>query len=97
MDTTTKDPRPRVRGDVNEHYWLAQRMAKATGVDVAGAFSDGALDSEEWADLITRCQTCRWTEGCKRFLDRTSDDTPSIPHTCENHALLERLAARQDT
>jgi hypothetical protein len=79
-------------GDPNTHYWLAQRMARANHIDLAGAVAHGDLDQEHWADLVQNCRSCPWTEGCKRWLNAPSHETVHIPMKCHNH---DRLAALQ--
>ncbi|GGF61861.1 MULTISPECIES: DUF6455 family protein [Mameliella] len=94
MDGTRPAPtRPTVLGDETEHYWLVQRMAKATGVDLVGAMDAGLLTQEDWAGLVTRCRGCTWSEGCGQWLNKPVDDTRSFPGTCLNR---KRLAALQD-
>ena len=44
---------PPVLGDEVEHYWLVQRMAKATGVDLVQAM-DAGLSSIEHLDYAFR-------------------------------------------
>jgi len=92
-----RSPRPRKLGARLKHYWLAQRMAKRTGVDLKEAFETGALPQEDWADLVTRCQACNWTEGCGRFLSTTEEGPLPIPPGCENRATLLKLKTEQRT
>jgi hypothetical protein len=82
-------------GDAGTHHWRVRRMARATGVDLAGAFHEGALKQAEWAAMITRCRGCRWTEGCGRWLDRPEDALRDAPDGCENRGALHALRAEQ--
>jgi hypothetical protein len=87
--------KPHVLGATKDHYWLLQRMAKATGVDLVAAMQHDSLNTQAWAQLVTDCRKCQWTEGCKRFLDRADPDIDSpLPEGCENRAPLEQIRSR---
>ena len=85
---------PPVLGDEVEHYWLVQRMAKATGVDLVQALDAGLLTQEDWASIVTRCRGCQWTEGCGDWLDQPIDDTRPFPQPCVNRKRLARIGDR---
>lgn len=70
-------------GDRKRHYWLAQRMAKTTGTDLAGVHAAGALSQERWAEMVEACRGCDWTEGCERWLAKT-DGASEVPASCPN-------------
>ncbi|WP_305967943.1 MULTISPECIES: DUF6455 family protein [unclassified Mameliella] len=94
MDGTRPAPtRPTVLGDETEHYWLVQRMAKATGVDLVGATDAGLLSQEDWAGIVTCCRGCGWSQRCDQWLNKPVDDTRSFPGNCLNR---KRLAALQE-
>jgi hypothetical protein len=78
-------------GDEKEHFWLARRMAKATGTDLVGAMEDHALSQDDWAEMVRRCRGCEWTCGCKRWLDDMAPDGRDVPTTCVNHVRFEKL------
>ncbi|WP_439124841.1 DUF6455 family protein [Marivita sp.] len=83
-------------GDTGVHFWLLQRMAKTCGVNTAEAANRGDLDSEAWVDLVQRCRTCQWADGCKRWLETHRSDLEAKPPTdCVNASLLRLLAERQ--
>lgn len=79
-------------GPETRHYWMAMRMAKATGVDLVAAMDEGLLSQAGWARLVTRCRGCPWTEGCDRWLASPTEDTRPLPESCVNH---KRFAALQ--
>ncbi|MDJ0823585.1 MAG: DUF6455 family protein [Paracoccaceae bacterium] len=87
-------------GEVNQHYWLALRMAKATGVDLAQAMDADLLDQEGWSQMVTRCRGCVWAKGCTRWLDIPHDDLRALPTSCVNRdrfaALREDLDPKED-
>ena len=89
--------RPRVLGDENEHYWLVQRMARATGVDLVEATKAGVLSQEEWAGIVTRCRSCQWSEGCQSWLSEPVDEERPFPETCINRKRLAALKTELET
>lgn len=81
-------------GDENEHFWLVQRMAKATGTDLVAAMDDGALTNEDWSAMVQHCRGCAWADGCHHWLDQPGTDRPrGVPQTCVNHERFARLRA----
>ena len=86
MDGTARNPRK--LGDRIKHYWLAQRMAKRTGVDLNAAATSGDLSQDDWSNVVTRCQ---------KFLGQTDAVLQPIPATCENSQTLKHLKFKQRT
>ena len=78
-------------GSERQHYWMALRMAKATGTDLAAALATGRLTQDDWASIVTRCRGCPWTEGCARWLQRPIDSIRDLPEGCRNAELFEDL------
>lgn len=83
-------------GDENAHYWLVQRMAKATGVDLVAAMDGGRLDHVDWADIVTTCRTCQWADGCARWLSQPTDEERDCPRTCLNRTRFQVLQDGSD-
>ncbi|MCF6444048.1 DUF6455 family protein [Nereida sp. MMG025] len=81
--TDARSSQIRKLGDPRKHFWLAQRMAKAIGVDLAGKSRGGEIDQAEWAGMITKCRGCQWAEGCSTWL-QDQDGSATAPNTCEN-------------
>ncbi|MGP6089875.1 DUF6455 family protein [Antarctobacter jejuensis] len=97
MDGADRAPtRPQVLGDENEHYWLVQRMARATGVDLVKAAETGELTQEGWAGIVHQCRTCQWGEGCQRWLSEPVDETRPFPDGCINRKRLADLKVTQE-
>lgn len=83
--------RPTILGSETDHYWLVQRMAKATGVDLVRAFKEGRLSQSDWAGIVTHCRGCTWAGGCGHWLDAPVDDIRAVPKPCLNRQRLEGL------
>ena len=90
-------PKPvpwRPLGETGVHYWLVQRMAKTCGVNTAAAVEDGDLEQADWVDMVQRCRSCQWVEGCERWLSRQDSDGVTPPEDCLNARLLTVLSER---
>ncbi|OSQ44946.1 DUF6455 family protein [Marivita geojedonensis] len=84
-------------GDTGVHFWLVQRMAKTCGVNTAQAAREGDIVEQEWVDMVQRCRSCQWVNGCERWLDRTDIDSSATPPAdCLNADLLHLLSKRQN-
>ena len=70
-------------GDIKDHYWLAKRMAKSSGVDLVQAFKDGEIVQQDWADMVQTCRSCTWVDGCGRWLE-ASHRRAETPKSCLN-------------
>jgi len=82
-------------GDKGRHYWLLQDMARATDVDLVGAFRDGRITSRDWAEMIDLCRACDWGDGCQTWLQAGKAPRP-IPRHCRNSARLAQLKCEQE-
>ncbi|WP_425101588.1 DUF6455 family protein [Tropicibacter sp. S64] len=78
-------------GSERKHYWLVQRMAKATGVDLVEAMAGQSLTSEDWARMVTHCRGCEWVQGCRHWLDAAEDTPRACPDGCANKARFADL------
>jgi hypothetical protein len=78
-------------GDPITHFWNVQRMARATGTDLVAAHDTGALSSEDWAGMVTRCRGCEWAEGCQEWLPEHTDGTAKAPKGCVNRRIFDAL------
>jgi len=92
MSTST----PRPLGDENRHYWLAVSMAKATGTDLQSALDEGRISHADWADLVTRCRSCQWVEGCDCWLAKQEAGSADPPDPCVNSAFFAQARDGQD-
>jgi len=84
---------PQKLGEANAHFWLIQRMAKTSGLDLAQAMADGLLAQEEWARMVTRCRGCAWAAGCHEWLDVTDQAAEVPPVPCLNRARMAEMKA----
>lgn len=83
-------------GDTGVHYWLVKRMAKTCDIDMVDAVESGDLQIEGWADLVRKCRSCTWVDGCTRWLDRNDQtDGAEPPANCINASLFRLLAEGQ--
>lgn len=80
-------------GDENRHYWMAVKMAKATGTDLQSALEEGRISHQDWADLVQRCRGCAWVEGCACWMARQEAGTAEVPQACPNAATFEAVLA----
>lgn len=92
-----KDDIVRPLGDEKRHYWLALGMAQASGADLQKALEEGRITHGDWADVVTRCRGCGWTEGCDYWLASQSDEAgASVPQACPNAAFFESVMKELD-
>lgn len=82
----------KVLGDTRKHLRLVAGMAKATDTDLVGAFEQGRLESEEWAEIVQTCRHCKWAGRCEEWLHDHSHVT-CAPGTCLNRTRFTRLKA----
>lgn len=80
-----------------EHYWLVQRMAKQTGVDLVAAMQAGIIDQTQWAGIVTHCRSCDWAEGCHQWLDTAEAEDTELPKPCVNRDTLAGIQAALKT
>ncbi len=86
---------PRPLGPARAHYWLVQRMARATGADPAGAWAEGRLSAPEWKAMVERCRGCEEPDRCLRWLESQElrgGPVGASPPRCRNRVRLAGLA-----
>ncbi|WP_323786232.1 DUF6455 family protein [Thalassovita sp.] len=79
-------------GGTTRHYWMAQRMAKATQTDLVGPQNAGILSQEKWAEIVQACRGCTWVDGCERWL-ASHDSSNEVPKECPNCGAYMQLKA----
>lgn len=79
-------------GETRRHVWLARRMARLHGLDLAGAADRGDLEQAAWAGMVRRCRGCDWAESCARYLDR-GEPGAGLPDPCRNRLQFATLKA----
>lgn len=85
-------------GESNSHFWLAQRMAKATDTDLVAAMEKAELSQEDWAEMVLECRGCDWTKGCKRWLGlHARTPVREAPDACVNqHRFMALKSALEE-
>ena len=72
-------------------WWLTRGMARIAGVNLPQAVVDGWLSRGELADIVTRCETCPFSEKCDQWLANSGRET-RLPTFCPNKYAIESLA-----
>lgn len=93
MNVQTCQPAKLVLGPKNDHFWLVQRMAKATGIDLVGAADADVMSQQDWAGIVTHCRGCGWSDGCGKWLNKSNDDVRNVPSRCINRSRLAEIKA----
>jgi len=75
---------------IDRHSELFQRMAEASGTDLADAVAFGRLNPNELSGAVWSCLACSKPDECREWLD--THETGSPPSYCRNRNLLTRLA-----
>lgn len=57
-------------------YWMAQGMARVSGVHLARAVVEGWLTRNDLAQIVGRCQTCERAADCQTWLAEPHHDCP---------------------
>lgn len=78
-------------GDIHAHYWLTLGMARAVGVNLTKALQEGQITRDQYADIVTRCRSCQWCEGCTNWLAQQTDIAETVPKTCANYETFKVL------
>lgn len=83
-----------ILGKIHYHLNLVRRMGRATGVDLSAALHQGAIDEEEWSQMVTNCRGCACAGTCEAWLSKQalSGDISDAPQYCENAATFGRLS-----
>ncbi|KDB02366.1 hypothetical protein U879_17695 [Defluviimonas sp. 20V17] len=79
---------------ISRHADLVNRMAKATGADLAAAIWGGDLRAETLREAVLRCAGCAHARDCEQWLQTRAALAGRVtpPHYCRNRALLIGLA-----
>lgn len=72
-------------------WWLTHGMARAAGVSLPRAVTEGWLSRRELAALVARCQGCGCAEQCSSWL-ATATAQGALPEFCGNKAEIEALS-----
>ncbi len=83
MTATTMEPGPRA-------YWMAQGMARATGMHLARAVVEGWLTRGDLATIVARCERCAQGVSCTNWISRIREE--AAPDFCAIKPELDALA-----
>jgi hypothetical protein len=91
-----KDDAVRPLGDEKRHYWLALGMAQTSGVDLQRALEEGRITHGDWAEVVTRCRGCGWTEGCDCWLAAQDGRRPQRSYSpASSTSTVDHVAGRE--
>lgn len=93
MNVQTEQPPKLILGPEIDHYWLVQRMAKATGIDLVQAAEADVMSQQDWAGIVNHCRGCDWAQGCGQWLNRSKDEMRDVPSKCINRSRLAEIKA----
>lgn len=82
--------------DAPKAWWLTHGMARAVGVSLPQAVTEGWLKRSELAAIVNRCQGCDRAERCTAWLAQASRAS-ALPAFCRNKAEIESLAPELPT
>lgn len=57
-------------------WWMAQGMARTSGVPLPKAALEGWLTHEDLAQIVLRCQSCTHCTECQSWLAQPGNTTP---------------------
>lgn len=82
-------------GDPNRAFWLTRSVARAIGVSLSDAMSEGMLTPNDYSDMVTRCRMCPHTDRCERWLAANGAGAARAPDHCANAEMLNSLPSRR--
>lgn len=77
-------------GKARDHFWRVIKMAKATRVDLSTALDEGRININEYAGMVTGCQSCTHVGKCDRLLAQV-ERLAKAPAYCVNRTTLAQL------
>lgn len=78
-------------GDPNRHFFMTRSVARVMGLNLYEEVQCGALDSTEYARMVTRCRACPLVEACEEWLSHGVAQTANPPPGCMNADALSAL------
>ncbi|MDF1716693.1 MAG: DUF6455 family protein [Antarcticimicrobium sp.] len=80
---------------VDQHFWLTRSVARVSGVNLSSAMVEGALDLDDYVDMVERCRTCPCRAMCENWLARQAVWPAPPPPYCAHVRILEDLRRLQ--
>lgn len=71
-------------------WGLTRGMARALGLDLVGAVTEGWLTRSELGQLVETCEACDQSSGCTAWLAVTLQ-SETLPGFCRNAPALQAL------
>lgn len=78
-------------GDPHEHFWLTRSVAKTVGISLSDEMATGALQPDQFAQMVTRCRACPHKAQCYEWLGQNCAPCAEIPDICANAQTLRTL------
>lgn len=78
-------------GDPARHFWMTRSVARAMGLSLTEAMAEGTLSQKAYADLLTRCRSCRFVTECEAWLGQPCTGIRPAPDCCQHGALFDHL------
>ncbi len=80
-------------GQLDVAFWLTRSIGRSIGLNFSDAMTEGRLDPDEFASLITICRACPNSERCQRWLGQAGGPKGAAraPEFCPNSEALQAL------
>lgn len=76
---------------LERQFWLSRGMARASGVDLAGALRRGRLDRQDYRAALALCCACTARGACLDWLSDPRNGGAGPPEFCAIRPILRRL------
>ncbi|MDJ0629400.1 MAG: DUF6455 family protein [Rhodobacter sp.] len=81
-------------GGQDQHFWRTQGVARALGLNLTEALSDGRLDRNTYATLVAECQACAHAAACTAWMAGLKSAIGEAPAFCPALPRLNDIAIR---
>ena len=77
------------------HFWLTRSVARVTGVNLSSAMVEGALELDDYVNMVERCEGCAFRTLCETWLAQQADWPAAPPSFCAHGEILTNLRRHQ--